>query len=67
MSHKVRTGKYEVVDVTHFKTFIDGKEVTRKRVRMAEIVIERPTVADIKVKKEKKQQQKKSEFIPLFD
>ena len=66
MSHKVRTGKYEVVDVTHFKTVIGGKEVTRKRVRMAEIVIEQPTVADIKVKK-KKQQQKKSEFIPLFD
>ena len=65
MSHKVRTGKYEVVDVTHFKTVIDGREVTRKRVRMAEIVIEQPTVANIKVKKEKRQ--KKSEFIPLFD
>ena len=65
MSHKVRTGKYEVVDVTHFKTVIDGREVTRKRVRMAEIVIEQP-VANIKVKKEKRQQ-KKSEFIPLFD
>ena len=66
MSHKVRTGKYEVVDVTHFKTVIDGREVTRKRVRMAEIVIEQPSVANIKVKKEKRQQ-KKSEFIPLFD
>ena len=65
MSHKVRTGKYEVVNVTHFKTFIDGKEVTRKRVRMAEVVIEQHTVAQIKVKKEKRQ--KKSEFIPLFD
>ena len=66
MSHKVHTGKYEVVNVTHFKTVIDGREVTRKRVRMAEIVIEQPTVANIKVKKEKRQQ-KNSEFIPLFD
>jgi len=61
----IHTGKYEVVETKYVTKVINGKEVTRKRVRMEEIVIHQPDVKKIQVKKEPKPK-KVDTFIPLF-
>jgi len=60
----VDTGEYKAEVVSHFKTIIDGKEVTRRRVLLRPVVVAKTRV----IVEKKKKEQKKVTFVPLsFD